>query len=300
MTESYTSGRLGIGPRSREARGLLSFHSANHRARVDELVGRAEECCAALRNAFGFEARGKDILDVGPGQFLIQSRYFALEGKVTGLDAEVILDRFSARGLVDTLRHNGLRRAVKTVVRRAAGIDRMYVLALRQRLGVDALPAVDLRRGDACRMPFPENSFDMVYCRAVLHHLDDPRAALQEMRRVLRAGGVAWVELHPYSSWNGSLDPRVMFGGDQRLYWGHLQHGPSEVVDGARLNKLRLSEWRELFSRAWPGSKFELVVTDHPVLQLLVDQLIAAGRVEGYSREELLTTTAVAFWQNRA
>ena len=36
----------------------------------------------------------------------------------------------------------------------------------------------------------PRGSFDLVYCRFVLMHLDDPLAALREMRALLRPGGV--------------------------------------------------------------------------------------------------------------
>jgi SAM-dependent methyltransferase len=300
MQESYTSRHLGLGTRSRVARGLLNFHAGRYRARIDELIDRAEECRASLRQGFGFEVQGKDVLDVGPGQFLIQSRYFALENNVVALDSELILDRLSLRGLVDTVRCNGLQRAIKTVARRAAGIDRLYAVGLRQRLGVEAFPAVEVRRGDACRMPFVDDSFDMVHSRAVLHHLDDPAAALTEMRRVLRPAGVAWVDLHLYSSWNGSLDPRVMFGCDPKFHWAHLQHGASGVVEGARLNKLRLADWRGLFSRVWPGVQLQLIATQDPALQLSADQLISERRVPGYSKEELLTTTLVALWQKRA
>jgi SAM-dependent methyltransferase len=300
MRDSYTSRHAGLRSRSRQVRGLLNIHAAGYRARIDELIDRSDECRASLRQAFGFEVRGRDVLDVGPGQFLIQSRYFALENKVVALDSELILDRLSLRGLVDTVRCNGLQRAIKTVARRAVGVDRLYAAGLRQRLGVEALPVVEVRRGDACRMPFADNSFDMVHSRAVLHHLDDPAAALMEMRRVLRPAGVAWVDLHLYSSWNGSLDPRVMFGCDPKFHWAHLRHGASGVVEGARLNKLRLADWRERFSLSWPGAQLHLIAVQDPALHFSADQLIAERRVTGYSREELLTTTVVALWQKQA
>jgi ubiquinone/menaquinone biosynthesis C-methylase UbiE len=49
-------------------------------------------------------------------------------------------------------------------------------------------------RGDAHSLPFPDNSFDVVYCRYVLEHVADPVRALKEMRRVLRTGGRAYVQ----------------------------------------------------------------------------------------------------------
>lgn len=44
--------------------------------------------------------------------------------------------------------------------------------------------------GDAHAMPFPDDSFDLVVGRAILHHLDLDQA-LAEIRRVLRRGGKA-------------------------------------------------------------------------------------------------------------
>lgn len=40
-------------------------------------------------------------------------------------------------------------------------------------------------------MPFPDGSFDFVWCSEVLEHLFSPLAVLEEMRRVLRPGGRA-------------------------------------------------------------------------------------------------------------
>ncbi|GAC1319148.1 MAG: methyltransferase domain-containing protein [Acidimicrobiales bacterium] len=75
-----------------------------------------------------------------------------------------------------------------------------------QVLGVDASAAViadaEKRRqevgaanvtftaGDAYRLDHADGSFDVVHAHQMLQHLSDPVAALREMRRVLRPGGV--------------------------------------------------------------------------------------------------------------
>ena len=47
--------------------------------------------------------------------------------------------------------------------------------------------------GRAEELPFEENSFDLVTCQTVLMHLRDPGAALREMVRVTRPGGLLLV-----------------------------------------------------------------------------------------------------------
>jgi SAM-dependent methyltransferase len=49
------------------------------------------------------------------------------------------------------------------------------------------------RQGDAVQLPFPDDSFDLTTCQTVLIHLADPGAALAEMRRVTRPGGLVAV-----------------------------------------------------------------------------------------------------------
>jgi SAM-dependent methyltransferase len=50
--------------------------------------------------------------------------------------------------------------------------------------------AVETAACEAERLPFDDDSFDLVFGHAVLHHLPDLAAAFREFRRVLRPGGV--------------------------------------------------------------------------------------------------------------
>jgi ubiquinone/menaquinone biosynthesis C-methylase UbiE len=52
---------------------------------------------------------------------------------------------------------------------------------------------VDFRPGNASSLPFPENQFDLVVCRAAFKNFSDPVGALREMYRVLKSGGRAVV-----------------------------------------------------------------------------------------------------------
>lgn len=61
--------------------------------------------------------------------------------------------------------------------------------------------------GSVYRLPFQDNSFDAVFAHALLQHLKNPLKALEEMKRVLKPGGVIGVRdddqggliLSPYS-----------------------------------------------------------------------------------------------------
>jgi ubiquinone/menaquinone biosynthesis C-methylase UbiE len=52
----------------------------------------------------------------------------------------------------------------------------------------DAHVNVDTQQGNASDMPFANNSFDLLVCRAAFKNFSEPVKALQEMHRVLRSG----------------------------------------------------------------------------------------------------------------
>ena len=61
-------------------------------------------------------------------------------------------------------------------------------------------PGVSFATGDVYRLDFPDASFDLVHAHQVLQHLADPVAALKEMRRVVRPGGIVAVRDADYGS----------------------------------------------------------------------------------------------------
>jgi len=48
---------------------------------------------------------------------------------------------------------------------------------------------------DLSRIPFPANFFDMVVCTQVLEHVNDPKAVLFELGRVLKPKGLLWISV---------------------------------------------------------------------------------------------------------
>jgi ubiquinone/menaquinone biosynthesis C-methylase UbiE len=49
---------------------------------------------------------------------------------------------------------------------------------------LDLNPVKKTRLMDASDLKFPDDSFDVVFCHALLHHVDDPHKAVSEMARV--------------------------------------------------------------------------------------------------------------------
>ena len=76
-------------------------------------------------------------------------------------------------------------------VRQVVGID--LTVALLElgaaRLREAGVINVLLQEGNAESLPFVDGSFDLVFCRAALHHMADPQRAVAEMVRTCRPGG---------------------------------------------------------------------------------------------------------------
>ncbi len=74
-----------------------------------------------------------------------------------------------------------------------------------RRAGVD----VRIERGDASRMPFPDRTFDRVLCQAAFKNFSRPQEAVNEMYRVLRPGGTAWIEDMRHDATNQAIRQEV-------------------------------------------------------------------------------------------
>jgi len=111
------------------------------------------------------------------------------------------------------------------------GIDvERQVLDMAQRSSAErGLGNISFAVADVYHLPFPDASFDAAVAHTLLVHLREPRRALEEIRRVLKPGGVA-----------GVSDPD--FGTHVRALWTPLldQLGALLIRDGAERGKPRL------------------------------------------------------------
>jgi ubiquinone/menaquinone biosynthesis C-methylase UbiE len=73
---------------------------------------------------------------------------------------------------------------------RVSGLDISKTFVEIARRNADAVGVrVDFQNGNAAHMPFADQSFDFLVCRAAFKNFSEPVKALAEMRRVLRPGG---------------------------------------------------------------------------------------------------------------
>ncbi|HEU5381032.1 MAG TPA: class I SAM-dependent methyltransferase [Ktedonobacteraceae bacterium] len=113
---------------------------------------------------------GADVLEVAPGP-----GYFAIE--------MARLNRFHVNGL--DISHTFVEIAREHA--RQAGVS------------------VNFQQGNASDMPFPEGSFDLIICQAAFKNFSQPGQAINEMYRVLRAGGMAIIQ----DMWKDASDDAI-------------------------------------------------------------------------------------------
>ena len=83
------------------------------------------------------------------------------------------------------------------------GVDasRAMLALARARLARPGFSHCAVRLADMYRLPLPDGGFDLVLMHMVLHHAEDPAAALAEAARVLRPGGrLVVVDLAPHEN----------------------------------------------------------------------------------------------------
>ncbi len=120
------------------------------------LTGKSRQEFQALARRMADELPpGSRVLEVAPGPGYFAVELAKLGYPVTGLDI--------SRTFVEIARKNAEQAGVR----------------------------VEFRQGDAAAMPFADQSFDFLLCRAAFKNFTQPVRALQEMHRVLRPGGRA-------------------------------------------------------------------------------------------------------------
>jgi SAM-dependent methyltransferase len=104
----------------------------------------------------------------------------------------------------------------------------------RQNFAQQGLTA-DFRVADGERLPFPDDSFDLVYAHGVVQYTANPQQLVDECRRVLKPGGEALFQVYNRVSWLNALSKLMKVG---------LEHDDAPV-----LLKFSAGEFRRLLGR---------------------------------------------------
>ena len=111
-----------------------------------------------------------------------------------------------------------------------------------------------LRLASNGRLPFEDASFDLVLCNSVLHHLQNPMGALDEIARMARPGGAVLIRdlRRPsalFAGWHMSWHGRHYRGQMRKLYRASVRAAYTsaeleEILQRSRLNDGRSRTFR--------------------------------------------------------
>lgn len=113
---------------------------------------------------------------------------------------------------------------------------------------------------DIHEIPFEDNSIDIIFCNHVLEHVDDDMKALSEMKRVLKPGGWAILQVPffyplPKTTYEDKsiVDPKERekaFGQDDHVRMYGEDYGARLASSGFRVVEERLADELSLDEKA--------------------------------------------------
>jgi SAM-dependent methyltransferase len=177
----------------------ITKHPVGSRGFFDDLDQYHFEKLHHLLRLVDFDAyRGRRVLEVGCGAGVDLARFAKGGASVVGVDL--------ASSAIDLARANFKQQGL----------------------------AGEFRVADGEALPFPENSFDLVYAHGVVQYTTSPQRLVDECRRVLKPGGEAVFQVYNRVSWLNALSKLMKVG---------LEHDDAPV-----LLKFSIPEFRALVS----------------------------------------------------
>ncbi len=81
--------------------------------------------------------------------------------------------------------------------------------------------------------PFPieDNSFDKIYAKHIIEHLDDPQGFINELTRILKPGGTLFMETPHFSSYVAYSEVQHKFFFSYFLFINLIRPLPLEIVN---------------------------------------------------------------------
>ena len=125
-----------------------------------------------------------EVYDRYMGPMIFEPYAVDIAGRVPP-DASKVLEIACGTGISTRAIRNALSAPARLIA-----TDLNQEMINRARSKFTAIENVELRQADATSLPFPDASFDTIVCQFGMMFFPDKDAALQEVRRVLRPGGM--------------------------------------------------------------------------------------------------------------
>jgi SAM-dependent methyltransferase len=231
--------------------------------------------------------QNKSILDIGCGRFAPMSILLHSHGfHVTGIDSLYIglHDSFIHRWKKYFSSHN-IDTIVKEFFLDLFRLRTKYYLALQRLSGMKLkIDDLDIQCVNAENLSFPENYFDIVFAVTVFEHVSNVDKAAEEISKVLRSNGLAYLVIDLYTGISGSHNP--LWNNTNRVPpWDHLRQQTWPL--STHLNKLRLDDYISILSKHFQILKMEL--DEKEGAKDLLTSEIRSQLVE-YTEKELLSS----------
>jgi SAM-dependent methyltransferase len=175
----------------------ITRHPVGSRGFFDDLDQYHFEKLHHLLRLVAFDGyRGRSVLEVGCGAGVDLARFAKGGAEVTGVDLSA--------SAIDLARANFEQQ----------GLEGRFDVA------------------DGERLPFPDNSFDLVFAHGVVQYTANPQRLVEECHRVLKPGGEAVFQVYNRISWLNGLSKLMKVG---------LEHDDAPVI-----LKFSIGEFRRL------------------------------------------------------
>ena len=113
----------------------------------------------------------------------------------------------------------------------ALDLDILMVQKARAYLSANEGKRVSLYVGDVFRLPFKDNALDAVFGFGVLHHVPDWRGAAAEIARVLKIGGIYFVEEFYPSAYQNFITRHLLVHPEEDHFFSHDLRNALEAIN---------------------------------------------------------------------
>ena len=266
----------------------LKKESKEKASRVFERSKLAEK---QIYDSYGIQWRDCKLLEIGCGQDLAYTYVFALNNWVTAIDTQPPLCSPYIQNFWSLLKTAGIYRVARSLIGSIVGKKNQFKQSLLEIMAVKRLRSVSLNSMNASKLKFSDKSFDGVFSFSVFEHIDDPIHALQEVKRVLKHGGVFYLDIHLFTSIHGDHDFR-----ENIPPWNHLRSTGCSYQRPHYVNEVRLAAWKKMLTKTFKKIKYTKIEGELESNSRYLTHEIRKELVE-YSEEELLTTTFITIAQ---